>query len=65
MIPDKKNYETSKTNSSFYAKQRTTGKVYFLFFKSFHLVLIKLSFRQGDWVLGYRSMKFRQFPNIS
>ena len=30
-----------ETSSSFYVKQRTTGKVQFLFFKSFWLVLVK------------------------
>ena len=37
----------------------------FLFFKSFLLVLTKLSFWLGDWALGYHSMMFRQFPGIS
>ena len=54
-----------ETNSSFHVKQRTTGKVQFLFFKSFLLVLTKLSFSQGGWGLGYDSMKFIQFPDIS
>ena len=31
----------------------------------FLLVLTKSSFLQGDWVLAYHSMKFRQFLNIS
>ena len=29
------------------------------------LVLMKLSFWRGDWALGYHSMEFRQFPDIS
>ena len=41
------------------------GKVEFLFFKSCLLVLTKFSSWQGDWALGYYSMKFRQFPDIS
>ena len=28
-------------------------------------MLTKLSFWQQDWALGYHSMKFRQFPDIS
>ena len=46
------------TNSSFHVKQRTTGKVQFLFFSSFLLVLTKCSFWEEDWALGYNSMKF-------
>ena len=34
-------------------KWRTTGKVWFLFFKSFLLVLTRLSFWRGHWGLGY------------
>ena len=44
-------------------------KISFLFFKSFLLVSTKLSFWQGDWALGwalgYHSMGFRHFPDIS
>ena len=47
-----------ETNSSFYVKQRTTGKVQFCFFGSFFLVLTKCSFWEEDWALGYNSMKF-------
>ena len=47
-----------ETNSSFYTKQRTTGKVEFLFFSSFKLILTKFSFWQEDQALGYNSMKF-------
>ena len=54
-----------ETNSSFHVKWGTTGKVYFLFFKSFLLALTKFSFWQEDWALGYHSMNFRHFPNIS
>ena len=39
-----------ETNSSFHVKERTTGKV---------------SFWQEDWALGYHSMEFRHFPDIS
>ena len=54
-----------ETDFIFHVKQRTTGKVYFLFFKSFLLVLTKLSFWQGDWILGYHSMSLRYFTKIS
>ena len=47
-----------ETNSSFHVKQRTTGKVQFLFFSRFLLVLTKFSFWEEDWALGYNSMKF-------
>ena len=37
----------------------------FLLFKSFLLVSTKISFWQEDWALGYDSMKFRHFSDIS
>ena len=37
-----------KGNSSFHVKIRTTGKVQFLFFRRFLLVLTKFSFREKD-----------------
>ena len=55
----------SETNSSFRVKYPTAGKVSLLFSKSFLLVLTKISFWHGDWALGYHSMEFRHFPNIS
>ena len=55
----------SETNSIFHVKQRKTRKGSFLFFNSFILVLTKLLFWQGDWAVGYHSMKFSQFPDIS
>ena len=54
-----------ETNSRFHVKQRTTGKVQFVFFSSFLLVLTKFSFWEEDWALGYNSMKFWDFPDIS
>ena len=52
-------HTTFETNSSFHAKKRTTGKVYFLFFKGSLLALTKLSFWQEDWGLGnYYSINF-------
>ena len=53
-----------ETNSSFHVKQRTTGKLQLLF-SSFLLVLTKFSFWEEDWALGYNSMKFWDFPDIS
>ena len=44
---------------------RTVGKVSFLFLQSFLLVLTKLSFWRADWALGYHSMAYGQFPDIS
>ena len=44
--------------SGFHMKQRTTGKVQFLFFSSFLLALTKFLFWKEDWALGYNSMKF-------
>ena len=52
-------------NSSFYVKLRTAEKVQFPSFKRFSLVLAKSSFWQGHWALGYHSMGFGQFPDIS
>ena len=34
--------------SSFHVKRRTTGKVHFLFFRRFLIVLTKFSFREED-----------------
>ena len=50
-------YKIIETISSFHVKQRTTGKVQFLFFSSFLLVLTKLSFWGEDWAVGCNSMK--------
>ena len=46
-------------------KSAQRDKFSFGFIKRFLLVIAKLSFRQGDWALGYHSMGFRHFPNIS
>ena len=40
------------------------GKVRFLFFRSFWLVLRKFSFWQEDWALVYNSGKFWDFPDF-
>ena len=53
-----------EANSSFRVKQRTTGKVRFLFARSFLLVLTKFSFWE-DWSRGYKSMKFWDFSDLS
>ena len=41
------------------------GVVKFLFFDGFLLVLVGVSFWSGDWALGYHSLDFRHFPDIS
>ena len=57
-FPETISHKISEGNPSFHVKQRTIGEVEFVFFKSFLLVLTKLSFWQGDQELGYHSMKF-------
>ena len=52
-------------NSSFRVGWHTAGGVWFLFFKSFLLLLAKLSFSRGGWALGYHFMGFRHFPHFS
>ena len=54
-----------ETNSGFHVKQRPTGKVQFLFFSSFWLLLKKFSFWQEDWALVYNSSKFWDFLDFS
>ena len=58
-------YKTFGANSSSLLKQRTAGRVGSPFFGTFLLVLTKFLFWQGDWALGYHSMGFRHFPDIS
>ena len=53
------------TGSSFRMGRCTARGVSFLFFKSFLLVLAELSFWRGGWALGYHSMGFRHFPDVS
>ena len=48
--------------SSFHMKWGNAGRVQFLFFKGFLLVLKKYSF---GWQLGCNSIKFWDFPDIS
>ena len=47
-----------ENNFRFHVKQRTTGKVQYLVFSKFSLVLAKFSFWEEDWALGYN---FKQF----
>ena len=54
-----------ETKSSFYVKDRTTGRVQFLYFSSILLVLTKLWFWEEDWAQGYNCMKFWDFPGLS
>ena len=42
-----------------------THKIFETNSKCFLLVLTKFLFCQGDWPVGYHSMKFRYFPDIS
>ena len=65
MFPETINHKITGANSTFLMKERTVGKDECLFFKIFLLVLTKLSFWEGDWALGYHSLKLRQFPDIS
>ena len=46
-----------EANSGFHVKWCPTGKVPFLYFRSFWLVLEKTSFWQKDWMLVYNSSK--------
>ena len=39
-----------ETNSSFHMKSHTTGKVQFLFFRRFLLILTKFSFPEEDYI---------------
>ena len=43
----------------------TLRKSLIFIFQEFLLVLTKFSFRHKDWALGYHSVKFRHFPDIS
>ena len=47
-----------------HVKERTTGKVQFLVFSTFLVVLTKLSFWEEDLALGYSSITFWHFLNI-
>ena len=51
--------------ANFISNSALREKFNFCFFKSFLLVLTKFLFWQGDWALGYHSMKVRHFPVIS
>ena len=61
-----------ETNSSFRVKWRSPGRVWFLFLKSFLLVLLEFSFWRGGWALGYEDWGiilwgfeiFLIFPNL-
>ena len=48
-------HNVSETNSSFRVELHTTGKVYFLFFKNFMLVLTKFLFGKEGWALAMQS----------
>ena len=57
-------HKVFETNSSFLVKYRAMGKVQFLYFRRFSLVLTKFLFRE-DWALGNNSKTFWVFPDIS
>ena len=54
-----------ETNLFFMGSSALREKFSFCFFKSFLLAVAKFSIWQGDWALGYHSMGFRHFPDIS
>ena len=53
-----KNVSRGNHEQNIHVKQHNTGKAQFLFFRRFLLVLIKFSFLNEDWALGYNSIKF-------
>ena len=53
-----------ENSSNFHMKQRTTGKVKFLFVRSLLLVVTKFSFLEKNWVLGNNSGKFWDFTDL-
>ena len=57
--------EIFETNSSLRVKYCTMGKVQFLFFRRYLLVLIKRLFWEEDCALGYNYGKFGDFLDIS
>ena len=46
------NTQEAVDSSSFHVKQHTTGKVQFMFFRRFLLVLTKFSFQEEDGAIG-------------
>ena len=58
MFSETISHKIFETDPSFHVKQRPTGKVQFLFFRSAWLVLNKFSFWYEDWALVYNSSKF-------
>ena len=57
-------FKVFETNSSFDVKQRTTGKVLISVFQGFFASNNKIFIFEGR-PLGYHSIKFRYFPDIS
>ena len=51
--------------SSFLVGRRAAGGAWLLFLGSFLLLFARFSLSRGGWSLGYHSMVFRHFPNIS
>ena len=57
--------EVFQKNSSFHVKEGTIGKIQFLFFSSFLVVLKKFSVWEKDLARGYNSIDiFMTFPNF-
>ena len=54
-----------EANSSFMSNRALRGKVQFLLFKRFLLVLKKKSFWEEDSTPGYNSVKFQDFLDLS
>ena len=59
------NHKNFETNSSFHMKERKAGRVEFLSFRIFLLLLAGFPFGRGDWALGYHSMDFGELPDAS
>ena len=53
------------TKTSFYVTKDTTGKVQFLFLRSFWVALKRKLFCQEYWTLASIFSKFFDFPNFS
>ena len=56
-------HKISETNFNLQLKWRTTRKI--SVFQELSSSINKLSFWQKGWALGYHSIRFRQFPDIS
>ena len=64
-FPETISHKKFETNASSPVKELTTGKVWFPFFGRFLLESTKFPIFLRNLALGYPSMKFRHFTNIS